>query len=219
MLLDDVMKDGLKEENDPHPQEGVLMGNVFLRVEDEIKDQEHEIPKRGSDGEVIEDSKGEPVMETVTVPTSTGRFMLMRYNGVTEGEIIHDTIVDGEEIVKDSWDAAVHYFDKQVKVLKGGMDQDELDEEIKNREVTGEEAEIDHHSTKAAPSEYHVECQVNDCCHMNTITSLEDGQTCDSCGEDLDIKELQEAAATAIEQARLAADPADDDEAPDSSTG
>jgi len=217
MLLDDVMKEGLQEENDPHPQEGVHMGTTFLRVEEEVKDKEQEIPKRDADGQLIITNPGadEPEFETetVTVPVGTGMFRLVRYGEVTVEEVVEDEICDGDEIVKDSWDAAVYFFDQHVKVLKGDITQDAFDDEVKNRSVTGEEAEIDQHSTQAAqPTEYKVECQVNGCCHINTIDSLEDGQTCEDCGEDLDIQDLQDAAQAAIDQAALTEDDDDEDE-------
>lgn len=182
------------------------MGSVFLRLEEETEDRQVEIPKTGSDGKpIIKDAQtGEVETEKVTVAHGTDRFKLMRYSDVTSESAVDGVLVDGEEIVKEHWDAASYFFNRQIQAIKGTITQDELDDEIKNRSVTGEEAEIDPHSTAKTPC-YEAVC--DKCNHANELDCLDDGQECESCGEELEIsQDLKDSVAAAIQ------DVADDDE-------
>lgn len=207
-LLEEVMEEGMKEENDPHPQEGVLMDDVFLRLEEETREEEHEIPKRDKQGEIIIDAKtGEPETEKVKIPVGTDLFRLMRYDDTSTQDAIDGVLVDGKEILKDAWDAASYFFERQIKAFNGTITQAELDDEIKNRSVTGQEPEIDGHSTAKTPC-YEVVC--DDCNHANELPCLDDDQECESCGEVLEIpQDLKDSVVDAIQDVADDEEPAD----------
>jgi hypothetical protein len=180
-LIDDILDQGMDVENDPHPQEGVFFAKEdadtgsFLRVEEEKKEQEVEVPKLDDDGEVIMGPDDEPVMVKKTMPVATGRHMLVKYDDITKREARDCIFPEGVPITFDNWEGCVYFYEKQMLVLKGEMTAEEFLEEIEKREQTGEEPEIDEFAT--ANQTYHC----NQCSEDFEQSELEPGNLCPDC--------------------------------------
>lgn len=91
-LLDDLTMHGHDIENNPHPSDGVLVDDVFLRVID--------------DPELKEDSPLE-------------RYIIQRFKDVNENQIISGKMEDGETLITDDWDTCLAYYEKLVSAMDG----------------------------------------------------------------------------------------------------
>jgi len=91
-LLDDLTMHGHDIENNPHPSDGVLVDDVFMRIVD--------------DPELKEDSPME-------------RYVIQRFKDVTESQIISDKMEGGEILITDDWDTCLTYYEKLVSAMDG----------------------------------------------------------------------------------------------------
>jgi hypothetical protein len=152
-LIDTLLDQGMDAENDPHPQEGVFFADegsstgTFLRVEEEIKMREQDVPEIDEDENIVMGPNGQPVMTRKMMPFETGRHQLVKYDAVERDDAKRLNLPEGKVITLDTWDGCVYWYEKQVKVLKGDMTQDDFDKEMEERTQTGMEPEV------AAPAE------------------------------------------------------------------
>lgn len=91
-LLDDLTMHGHDIENNPHPSDGVLVDDMFLRIID--------------DPELKEDSPLE-------------RYVIQRFKDVTESQIISGKMEGGEILITDDWDTCLTYYEKLVSAMDG----------------------------------------------------------------------------------------------------
>lgn len=138
-LIDEAMLHAHDDSPSSHPEEGVIIGDTFVRVEYEMKERD----KLDEEGKPIPGEK-----ETY----NTGTFKLMKYTGIDVSQISELDPANGEELVSAIWETCEVYFDKQLEVLRGNASEEDFTKEVKNMVNADADVEVIGNTKTSKPS-------------------------------------------------------------------
>ena len=116
-LIDEAMLHAHDDNPSSHPEEGVIIGDTFVRVEYVIKERDKL------------DEKGDPIPGEKE-KYNTGMFRLMKYTEVDVSQISELEAENGKELVSAIWETCEIYFDKQLEVLRGNASEADFTKEV-----------------------------------------------------------------------------------------
>lgn len=128
-LIDAAMAHAHDDGPSSHPEEGVIIGDTFVRVEYEMKERD----KLDEEGKAIPGEKEQ---------YNTGMFRLMKYKGIDVSQISELDPANAEEVVRAVWETCEVYFDKQLDVLRGNIVEADFQKEVDSILNADEEVKV-----------------------------------------------------------------------------